>query len=107
MKIKSESNLERIAKAIEDDAGHDIPSIRDALREVRDGNFSASYSREQLLVRAARNKTGLSQAGFADAINTPVRTLQEWEQGRSSPPGAAVKLFELIVSNPQLIVSAG
>jgi putative transcriptional regulator len=46
---------------------------------------------------------GLSQTKFAEVINTPLRTLQEWEQGRATPPGAAVKLCELLAHNPALV----
>ncbi len=37
-------------------------------------------------VKELRNKTSLSQKGFADAFNIPIRTIQQWEQGVSSPP---------------------
>ena len=87
MKLKTDADIERIAKAIEMDAGQSISTIRDALSEVRDGNVGATYTKEQLIVRATRAKTELSQAEFAEAINTPARTLQEWEQGRATPQG--------------------
>ena len=56
MKLNSDADIERIAKAIEKDAGHHIGSIRDALKDVRDNNTGQVHSREQLLVRAARVK---------------------------------------------------
>jgi putative transcriptional regulator len=40
-------------------------------------------------VAAARLKTGLSQAQFAKVLHISARTLQEWEQGRRQPSGAA------------------
>jgi putative transcriptional regulator len=40
-------------------------------------------------VAEARQKTGLSQAQFAQALCISKRTLQEWEQGRRAPSGAA------------------
>ena len=40
-----------------------------------------------------RLSTGLSQSKFADYFGIPVRTLQEWEQGRRKPP---VYLLELL-----------
>jgi putative transcriptional regulator len=49
-----------------------------------------------------RRALGLSQSAFAAVINTPLRTLQEWEQGRSQPVGAVVKLCQLLRANPQL-----
>lgn len=106
MKLETTTDIENIAKAIEDDAGHPIDSIREALAEVRDGDIGRVSSREQLTVRAARKNAGVSQSVFAKQINTPLRTLQEWEQGRSIPPGAAVKLCEIILDNPSLVLSA-
>ena len=49
-----------------------------------------------------RRALGLSQSAFAAVINTPLRTLQEWEQGRAQPVGAVVKLCQLLRANPQL-----
>ncbi|XTI72074.1 helix-turn-helix domain-containing protein [Acidithiobacillus sp. AC3] len=37
----------------------------------------------------AQQSAGLSQAEFAEALGISKRTLQEWEQGRRSPSGAA------------------
>jgi putative transcriptional regulator len=57
---------------------------------------------EQLLVRAARARAGLSQQAFAERIATPVATLRDWEQGRFSPPGGVVCLMRLIERHPDL-----
>jgi putative transcriptional regulator len=44
-------------------------------------------------ITAVREKTGLSQAKFAKLLGVSVRTLQEWEQGRRAPSGAARTLL--------------
>jgi putative transcriptional regulator len=41
-----------------------------------------------------RSKHGLSQSQAATALGVPVRTLQEWEQGRRSPRGLAESALE-------------
>ena len=46
-------------------------------------------------VAAARLKTGLSQSQFAQALHISSRTLQEWEQGRRRPSGAAHALIQI------------
>jgi putative transcriptional regulator len=38
---------------------------------------------------AARQKSGLTQAGFAALLGMSVRTPQGWEQSRREPTGAA------------------
>lgn len=60
-----------------------------------------SGAKWQLL--AARMQSGLSQSEFARATGISVRTLQEWEQGRKSPSGAAQSLLKLLSRHPQLI----
>ena len=58
---------------------------------------------EQILVRQARAKTGLSQTEFAERIDTPVSTLRDWEQGRFKPSGGVMCLLKLIFKNPVLV----
>jgi putative transcriptional regulator len=45
----------------------------------------------------------LSQAEFARATGVSVRTLQEWEQGRKVPSGAAQNLLKLVSRHPELL----
>ena len=51
-------------------------------------------------VRSIREKTGLSQAKFAVLLGVSVRTLQDWEQGRRAPSGAAKTLLLIANKNP-------
>jgi len=55
-------------------------------------------------VAAIRGKTGLSQARFAELLGVSVRTLQDWEQGRRSPSGAARTLLLVADRNPKAIL---
>jgi putative transcriptional regulator len=55
-------------------------------------------------VGAIRERTGLSQAKFASLLGVSVRTLQEWEQGRRSPSGAARTLLMVAAKNPQALL---
>ena len=57
----------------------------------------------QWQLMAARAKSGLSQSEFARATDVSVRTLQEWEQGRKVPSGAAQSLLKLISRHPELL----
>jgi putative transcriptional regulator len=57
-------------------------------------------------VAAARLKTGLSQAQFAKALHISARTLQEWEQGRRQPSGAAQALIKIAFRHPEVIAES-
>ena len=57
----------------------------------------------QWQLMAARVQSGLSQSEFARATGVSVRTLQEWEQGRKVPSGAAQSLLKLISRHPELL----
>ena len=54
-------------------------------------------------VAEARNKTGLSQRQFAEVLHISPRTLQEWEQGRRNPSGAAKALIKIAFRHPEVI----
>ena len=54
--------------------------------------------------RAARAATGLSQAEFAKLLGVSVRTLQEWEQGRRAPSGAAATLLRIAARHPAALM---
>ncbi len=100
--MKRNFDIEQVARAIEADMGEDLPDIRQALAEVKAGSAGRVTTPEQILLRQARQKTGLSQAEFANRIATPVATLRDWEQGRFKPPGGVLCLFKLIASHPEL-----
>ena len=40
----------------------------------------------EVSVAEIRKTTGMSQSAFAKFFDIPVRTLQDWEQGRRVPP---------------------
>jgi putative transcriptional regulator len=54
-------------------------------------------------VVSARMKSGLSQARFATLLGVSVRTLQEWEQGRRHPSGAAKTLIAIAQKRPEVL----
>ncbi len=58
---------------------------------------------EKAQVAAARAATGLSQAAFAKLLGVSVRTLQEWEQGRKIPSGAAATLLKVAARHPEVL----
>ncbi len=74
-----------------------------AIRDVKAGQHGASYKVEANEIVAARLKAGLSQAQFAAALNISPRTLQQWEQGRRHPSGAAETLLKVVARHPKVL----
>lgn len=54
----------------------------------------------------ARAKVGLSQVDFATLLGVSVRTLQDWEQGRREPSGAAQTLLRIASRHPRVVREA-
>lgn len=48
-------------------------------------------------IKELRNLTGMSQSQFASYFGISVRTIQEWEQERKSPPAYLVGLLKRIL----------
>lgn len=57
-------------------------------------------------VVSARMKSGLSQTAFAKLLGVSVRTLQDWEQGRRQPSGAAKTLIAIAERRPKVLLEA-
>ena len=54
-------------------------------------------------VARARLKAGLSQAEFATLLGVSKRTLEQWEQGRREPSGAAKTLIKVAERHPEIL----
>lgn len=72
------------------------------LREIKHGEIGRVINVPK--VSAIREKTGLSQARFASVLGVSVRTLQDWEQGRRAPSGAARTLLIMVDRNPAALL---
>ena len=55
-------------------------------------------------VAEIRQNVGLSQSRFATLLGVSVRTLQDWEQGRRLPSGAARTLLQIAHRNPEALL---
>jgi putative transcriptional regulator len=82
--------------------------VNGSIRRVvtrRDGTIEKDeiVPAERAQVLAARAATGLSQAAFAKLLGVSVRTLQEWEQGRKLPSGAAATLLKVASRHPEVL----
>lgn len=77
-----------------------------SVREMKAGRTARVTEVEPNEVVQARQSTGLSQAQFAEALSISKRTLQEWEQGRRSPSGAAQALIRIARKHPEVVREA-
>ena len=77
-----------------------------SVREMKAKTFARVTKIEVNEVVEARQSTGLSQAEFASALSISKRTLQEWEQGRRSPSGAAQALIRIARRHPEVVSEA-
>lgn len=57
-------------------------------------------------VKAIRAKSGLSQSEFARRYGFSVRTLQDWELGRTQPPSAVRAYLMVIDRFPETVEKA-
>jgi putative transcriptional regulator len=88
---------------IERDAKRNIgEELLQSIREVKAGKHGAVHKLEVTEAAQARSKTGLSQPRFAELLGVSVRTLQEWEQGRRTPWGAARSLLHIAALRPDV-----
>lgn len=53
----------------------------------------------------ARARVGLSQQEFARLLGVSARTLQDWEQGRREPTGAARMLLRVAAAHPEVLLA--
>ncbi|HET9680023.1 MAG TPA: helix-turn-helix domain-containing protein [Gammaproteobacteria bacterium] len=74
-----------------------------SVREMKAGRRARVTKVTPNDVAIARLKTGLSQSQFAKALHISARTLQEWEQGRRHPSGAAQALIQIALRHPEVI----
>ncbi|MFF7064450.1 helix-turn-helix domain-containing protein [Pseudomonas sp. NPDC008258] len=85
------------------DASRNIgEELLESIRDVKAGRYGAVLQVEVTEAAEARSRTGLSQSRFAEMLGVSVRTLQEWEQGRRSPSGAARSLLHIAASRPDV-----
>jgi putative transcriptional regulator len=85
---------------LERDAGRDIGAeLLESIREMKAGETGAVHSP----VAIARYQVKMSQSQFAKLLGVPVRTLQEWEQGRREPSGAARSLIRVALERPDVL----
>lgn len=70
-----------------------------SVRQMQAGEGTVVHS----AIIEARLRSKLSQSQFAALMGVSVRTLQEWEQGRRKPSGAARTLLTVAARHPEIL----
>ena len=83
--------------------------ILDGIREVKAFKHGKKPLRVHSLKKPSppnviRAKLKLSQSAFAGLMGVSLRTVQDWEQGRRQPTGAAKTLLRVAVSHPEVLL---
>lgn len=85
--------------------------FEELLESVREGGAilrgekeaSRTFAMETPDVKHIRERYELSQSEFAALLGISVKTLQNWEQGRRSPRGAAKVLLQVAAKHPEAV----
>lgn len=86
------------------DSGRNIwHEVLDGAREIKSGRGRRFQSEPRSPIVRARLKSGLTQAQFANLLGVSKRTLEQWEQGRREPSGAAKTLIRVAELFPEVL----
>lgn len=80
--------------------------LLESVRQMKSGKAARVTEVAPSPAAEARAKVGLLQAEFARLLGMSVRTLQDWEQGRREPSGAARTLLKIAAQNPEAVKAA-
>ncbi len=86
------------------EAGRNIwREVLDGVRQIKAGRGKRLKVEPRSPILRARLKSGLTQAKFALLLGVSRRTLEQWEQGRRQPSGAARTLIRLAELHPEIL----
>ncbi len=79
--------------------------LLDGVRAIKAGKGKRRVVELSQDVQEIRERLGLSQSAFAALLGVSTRTLQDWEQGRRQPTGAARSLLRVADRHPEALLS--
>jgi putative transcriptional regulator len=74
-----------------------------SVRQMKAGKVGRIHRVTVSGIAEARARSGLSRQRFAELLGVSPRTLQEWEQGRRHPSGAARSLLTIAARRPDVL----
>ena len=85
-----------MSKAIDAETQQFHDDLLESVRQMGQGMAARETHVELTEAASIRAGLGASQSAFASMLGVSLRTLQDWEQGRRSPSGAALTLLRLV-----------
>jgi putative transcriptional regulator len=92
-----------MAKPIDKEMEQFQKDLLESVRQMKVGKAARTTSVALTPAAEARSKVGVSQTEFATLLGVSVRTLQDWEQGRREPSGAAKTLLRIASRSPEAV----
>ncbi|HEY9145384.1 MAG TPA: helix-turn-helix domain-containing protein [Thiobacillus sp.] len=78
--------------------------LLDSVRQMKAGKGARKTQVALSPIAEARNRLGMSQSELASLMGVSTRTLQDWEQGRRKPTGAAQTLLRVAIAHPEALL---
>ena len=86
------------------EASRDIwQEVLEGVNEIKAGGGRRTTLEPRSPIARARLKSGLTQSQFATLLGVSRRTLEQWEQGRRVPSGAAKTLIRVAQLHPEVL----
>lgn len=81
--------------------------VLDGVQKIKAGRGTQASAEVRSPIVQARLKSGLKQDKFAALLGVSKRTLEQWEQGRRAPRGAAKTLINVAELYPNVLREVG
>ena len=78
--------------------------LLDSVRQMKAGKATRKTQVALSPIAEARSRLGMSQSELASLMGVSTRTLQDWEQGRRKPTGAAQTLLRVAIAHPEALL---
>jgi len=92
-----------MVKKVDKDMAQFQDDLLASVRQMKAGKAARTTTVTLTSAADARAKVGVSQSEFATLLGVSVRTLQDWEQGRREPSGAAKTLLRIAAQTPEAV----
>ena len=77
--------------------------LLESVEQMRRGQAARVTEVKLPAAAEARASVGMTQQEFAQLLGVSPRTVQDWEQGRREPTGAARTLLKVAVKHPMVL----